>query len=573
MGEQILEALNSVNGILWGPGTLYLLLAAGLLFSIWTKLCHFRILTHGWAVIRGKYDNPDDPGAINHFQALSAALSGTIGLGNIGGVALAVGLGGPGAVFWMWIVGLLGMSLKMVEITLAMLYRNTDDPDNPHGGAMWVIDKTLGARGGKRWVLAKILGGFFCVALLLWAMIGGNVFQSWNVAELTNTYFGVPQIGTGIVLAILVGMVIIGGIKRIGHVAGKLVPLMCVLYLLSALAVLALHVTEIPAMLALIVKHAFTPTAPAGAFVGGGVMLAFSEGMKRALFSNEAGTGSAPIAHAAAKTDEPAREGIVGGMGPFIDTLIICTLSALVIIATGTWNREPLGEIEGEVRLISSAQQSQLIAPTEITTLPELPTWDAYQPGAAVFFVITVPDDKHPTQRQRVKLRGELVADELGNLNRIEWEQPPAGAGWIKNADGSDDTRVFRDFKGASLTSHAFDRAFPGLGKWLVTIAAALFALSTVITWSYYGEQCIFYLFAGRGLLLYKLIFLALVITGPEMVKTGEDLGILLSFGTGWALIANMIIVLSMGYLAVRSINDYLRRLKRGEFEINEKTR
>ena len=312
--ETIMSGMESVSNFLWGPWTPWVLLGTGLLFTIWSRFTQYTALTHGFAVVRGKYDDPNDPGAINHFEALSAALSATVGLGNIGGVALAIGMGGPGALFWMWIVGLLGMALKSVEITLAMMYRNVDDPENPHGGAMWVVDKVLGSKGGV-WVgIAKGIGIFFCITLLISSFTGGNMFQSWSVTQLTEGYFGVSKWTTGIIMAVLVGMVIIGGIKRIGSVAGKLVPFMCATYLVAAFAVLGVNIGELPAMFKLVFTSAFNPTEATGAFLGGSMGYAFMEGMKRALFSNEAGQGSAPIAHAAAKTDEPAREGIVGGM-------------------------------------------------------------------------------------------------------------------------------------------------------------------------------------------------------------------------------------------------------------------
>jgi AGCS family alanine or glycine:cation symporter len=371
--KQLMETICHINDFLWGAWTLYVLLGAGIVFTLWTKFSQFKVLTHGVAVTRGKYDNADDPGAINHFQALSAALSATIGLGNIGGVAVAIALGGPGALFWMWIVGFFGMALKAVEITLAMLYRNTEDPDDPHGGAMWVIHNTVGAKGGFSLVLAKTLGVTFCITMLIMTMAGGNMFQTWNVADLTLNYFGVPKIVTGIALAILVGLVIVGGIKRIGQVAARLVPIMCILYLLSSLAVLAVNVQEIPSMFALIFRCAFAKTEAAGAFLGGTFGFVFAQGMKRALFSNEAGLGSAPIAHAAAKTNEPAREGIVGGMGPFIDTICICSLTALVIISTGTWNRGPIGEMTGVVELVKNEGKVELVAPGNVSALPELP--------------------------------------------------------------------------------------------------------------------------------------------------------------------------------------------------------
>ena len=268
--EGINSFVSALNGYLFSNYTVYALLITGVIFTVWSGFGQFRALTHGVSVIRGKYDKKDDPGAINHFQALSAALSATVGLGNIGGVALAVALGGPGAVFWMWVIGILGMALKMTEVTQSMIYRNTDDPDNPHGGPMYVISE-----GFKKWGLGRlgtILGGVFCVTLLISAVTGGNMFQAWNVAEVTHQYFPkVPKIAIGIFLAVVVGMVIIGGIKRIGAVAGKLVPFMCALYLGAGAYVLIVKWDQIPGVLALIVRSGvgLETASPVGAFVGG----------------------------------------------------------------------------------------------------------------------------------------------------------------------------------------------------------------------------------------------------------------------------------------------------------------
>ncbi len=563
---QLMETICHINDFLWGAWTLYVLLGAGIVFTLWTKFSQFKILTHGVAVTRGKYDNADDPGAINHFQALSAALSATIGLGNIGGVAVAMALGGPGALFWMWIVGFFGMALKAVEITLAMLYRNTDDPDDPHGGAMWVIHNTVGAKGGFSLVVAKTLGFTFCITLLIMTMAGGNMFQTWNVADLTLHYFGVPKIATGIALAILVGLVIVGGIKRIGQVAARLVPIMCVLYLLSSLAVLAVNVQEIPSMFALIFRCAFAKTEAAGAFLGGTFGFVFAQGMKRALFSNEAGLGSAPIAHAAAKTNEPAREGIVGGMGPFIDTLCICSLTALVIISTGTWNRGPIGEMTGVVELVKNEGKVELVAPEQVSALPKLPIGETWKVNTQVFFLLRIPVDQEGAWKH-IRIYGTIQGDRLGKSRTIEWEEIPVGAQWVLDKEGKTVKGVFRNFAGATLTGHAFDRAFPGLGKWLVTLAAWFFAVSTMISWSYYGEQGVVYMFGKRSVLPYQLIFLLLAVVGAFLVKNNTELGALADFGTGWMLWANMLIVLTMGHLAVKSLDDYFKRLEAGAFQ------
>ena len=569
-------------GYLWSTPTFFFLMGAGVLFTVWVPVRIYMMtrslrsaaigmppvtaLTHGVQVTRGIYDNPDDPGAISHFQALSAALSATIGLGNIGGVALAIGVGGPGALFWMWAIGLLGMTLKTVEITLAMLYRNTDDPENPHGGAMWVIDQTLGKKGGALGSLGKAMAVFFCLTLLISTFTGGNMFQSWNVADLTNVYFGVPQVGTGIVLALIVGMVIIGGIKRIGNVAGRLVPFMCILYVLASLAVIVVNWRQLPGLLALIVYDAFNSTDAVGAFVGGSAYWGFTIGLKRALFSNEAGQGSAPIAHSAAKTDEPAREGIVGGIGPFIDTIIVCTLTALVILSTGTWNRDPLGELSGSsTQIVGQGENARLDVPTSVGALPELASWENWQAGMQVFLLVEVLDEDEAGTTRR-KVLGTIEADESGEASTISWDPLPAGARWTTRDDGTPETAVYRDFKGASLTAHAFDRAFPGLGKFLVTLAAWLFAISTMISWSYYGEQGVVYMLGDRAILSYKLIFCLAAILAPALVSTDIELGNLADFGTGWMLWANMPIVLLMGGYAVRAFADYMQRLGAGEF-------
>ena len=256
--DGLMELLGTIGGILWGPWTPWALLTAGVLATVFTRFTQVTAMTHGVAVVRGVYDDPNDPGAINHFQALSAALSATVGLGNIGGVALAIGAGGPGALVWMWIVGFFGMALKTVEITLAMMYRNTDDPENPSGGAMWVVDKVIGGKGGIWIPIAKVIGIFFCITLLISTFTGGNMFQSWSVATLTQEFFGVDKLISGIMLAVIVGLVIIGGIKRIGNVAGRLVPFMCAIYVLAALAVLAMNVTELPGLFGDIFRSAFS---------------------------------------------------------------------------------------------------------------------------------------------------------------------------------------------------------------------------------------------------------------------------------------------------------------------------
>jgi AGCS family alanine or glycine:cation symporter len=517
------------------------------LFTVWSGVSQYRALTHGPRVLRGVYDDPNDPGAINHFQALSAALSATVGLGNIGGVALAIALGGPGAVFWMWIIGFLGMSIKLTEVTLSMLYRNTDDPENPHGGPMWVVSKALERRGmGK---LGRTIGVIFCLTLLVSTTTGGNMFQAWNVGELTEEYFSVPSWITGIVLAVVVGAVIIGGIKRIGKVAATLVPLMVALYLIAGFYVLAVNIDQVPTMFALIVKSAFLPTEAGGAFIGGTAASAFLFGLKRAAFSNEAGQGSSPIAHSAAKTDEPVREGIVAGLEPFIDTVMVCTFTALIILSTGIWNRAPDVPLQPLPAVVQSESSWQFAE----TPLPGH-DWVA---GDKTTMVV----EAHQNPATGLTLhRVEGMVQAKGSDFTATWA-PFASPVEPAIVGGG----LYRSYVGATLTAKAFDSVAPGLGKWLVSIAAWLFAISTMISWSYYGEQGMVFLAGEKSVLGYKLVYCLLIIVATlGLVQTDTDLDNVTGIGTGVMLFANIPICWFFGYQAMRAYREYISRLKSG---------
>jgi len=581
--------IEEIGVLIWSPPTFIGLLGAGVLFTLWTRFTQYRVMTHGIDVVRGIYDDPDDPGAINHFQALSAALSATVGLGNIGGVALAISLGGPGALFWMWVVGFFGMALKTIEITLAMMFRDTSDPDNPSGGAMHVVRHVLGKKGGGWAKLGSIIGGLFCVTLIISTITGGNMFQAWNVAGLTQSYFGVPKVATGIILALVVGMVIIGGIRRIGSVAGKLVPLMCLLYLISGIAVLVVNAAEIPATFALIFQSAFGPTEAEGAFFGGTLGFAFMVGMKRALFSNEAGQGSAPIAHAAAKTGEPAREGIVGGIGPFIDTICICTLTALVILTTGTWNRDAMGGMGAPLALeVEDETESSFVYSVSTEAgIGDLPSQrhGPWSVGDKMFVIADVAGvTSADTGGSRIKISGKIVvsdtdaavdaAEELSirwdqvKLDKTKWQGIP-GEITIHQVEGGG-AGVYKEHEGAQLTATAFDRVFDGLGKYLVTLAAWLFAISTMISWSYYGEKGVTFLVGEGGVLPYKIAFLILAILGAASIEDTSQMLLLADLGTGTMLVVNIPIVILLGGLAVKSLRDYDRKLQAGGFPRND---
>ncbi len=578
--DQLWNVLNSINAVIWHNYVLYIVLGVGVLFTFWTGFCQFRSLTHGISVTRGKYDDKDDPGAINHFQALSAALSATVGLGNIAGVGVAVALGGPGAVFWMWMVGVFGMALKTTEVSLSMLYRNTTDPDNPHGGPMFVA-----SQGFKKWGmggLGKFIGGIFVVTLLVSTITGGNMFQAWSVGEITENYFNIPSIVTGIILCLLVGMVIIGGIKRIGAVAGRIVPLMCVMYVLAALVVLVMNAGEIPEMLKLIVTRAFSPAEAEGAFLGGTAGYALLWGMKRALFSSEAGQGSSPIAHSAAKTHEPVREGVVAGLEPFIDTIVVCTITALVILTTGSHNRGPEATFAAPVAVVAydadaDGTQDLNDADTPLwtidsTNLPtradEAVTVSGKWKGNEDVFVIVHAHDNSNTGLNLHRLAGTVQIDGQGDPASIEWISFASDVPPTIDAPAQD---LYVEYPGPSLTGHAFDTAIPGLGKWLVTLAAWLFAISTMISWSYYGEQGIVFLFGEKAVPLYKILYcVAIVIACAGFITTDAQLDAITALGTGVMLWANIPIMLIFGAIAMKAYHSYGGKLKRGEFKSEE---
>lgn len=588
------DTMGAINGVIWADWVLYAVLGVGVLFTIWSGFSQYRALTHGTAVIRGKYDNKNAPGAINHFQALSAALSATVGLGNIGGVAVAVALGGPGAVFWMWVVGFLGMAIKTTEVTLSMLYRNTDDPENPHGGPMFVAQKAFKQIGlGK---LGTVIGGIFVITLLISTITGGNMFQAWNVSEITKNYFGVPTIACGIILAVLVGMVIIGGIKRIGAVAGRIVPLMCGIYILAALVVVIINIKVVPEMFVLIITEAFSPTSANNAFLGGTAGYALLWGMKRALFSSESGQGSAPIAHSAAKTNEPVREGVVAGLEPFIDTIVVCTLTAMVILTTGTWNREHEIKLDTPIEIVAvDGKANTWTVVTEANGIKgRLPgrTAEAFAISGPLndksqVFVLVDAHKNSNTGLTFHRIYGKIRVDNYASNNpagpgtsrphdsvAVEWEEFVTEEGITPTAavigDRSRELEVFMDYSGATLTGHAFDRAIPGMGKWMVTLVVWLFALSTMISWSYYGEQGVVYLFGSKEIvtLTYKVIYcIAIVIASAGFITTDAQLDEVTALGTGVMLWANIPIMLIFGGIAMKAYHAYIKRLKSGELD------
>jgi len=542
--------LEQVNAVMLSVPVLATLLGTGVLFTLWSGFSQYRALTHGVALVTGRgIDTRGGQGALTHFQALTAALSGTVGLGNIAGVAIAVEFGGPGAVFWMWVVGIVGMALKSTEVTLAMLYRDMSDPDDPHGGTMYVCRRGLAAMGPLWGALGKIAGAFFCIAMLTFAVTGGNMFQAWSVADTTQAYFGVPQWISGTILALLVALVVLGGVKRLGKTADKLVPLMCLVYVVAGLYVLSTNAQALPDIFRLIFRSAFAPAEAVGAFTGASLGMAFIFGMKRALFSSESGLGTAPMAHAAVKTPEPVTEGVVAGLEPFVDTLVVCTITALVILSSGVWNRGPVGAwaVPPAMAQVQPGEWEPAVR--------ELPTQstETFRPGDPVFVMLEIDGE-------RARLYGEVAVLESGI--GIRWQRHVGVSTPVLVEPG-----LFVDYRGSTLAAKAFDTAHDGLGKWMVTTAVWLFALSTIITYGYYGEQGMRYFgVKDRGVLVYRLLWCVLVaVTCLGFIRTAREVDTLSTVALGFMLAVNLPVMLLLGTRAMGAWHDYFRRLKRGE--------
>ena len=585
MIESFMSLIADIGNVLFHEYMIYVLLAMGVGFTLFSGFSQYFALTHGVNVVRGKYDTEGGEGAISHFQALSAALSATVGLGNIGGVAMAIYTGGPGAVLWMWVIGIVGMAIKHVEVTQSLLFRDVSDPDNPAGGPMFVAKKGLRNMGFG--TIGMALGGIFVVTLLISATTGGNMFQAWNVAESTYDAFKIPRPVSGIVLALLAAFVLVGGIKRIGSVAGKLVPFMCGIYLLAGLSVVVMYLGDIPAMFALIWKHGAPqflggePAAATGAFIGGSLGYAMQRGIERALFSSEAGQGSAPIAHSAVQTKEPVREGVVAGLEPFIDTLVVCTITALVILSTGAWNRDAEATVPTDAITFAAAPTEEDAWVATLDTLPErteaareilnLEDGQHWRDGDEIFFLVRTKASEN-TGTDLARVYGEVEVLENGpsvSFDPITSTAKPTLAEEVE-------VGLHGKYEGAALTAHAFDRAFAGVGigglgvgQLLVTFSAWLFALSTIISWCYYGESGIVWL-GGRKLVpLYRFFYSGLVLLATMPFIGVSEIDTLSVFGNGMMIWGNIPIMLIFAPYALRAFADYKRRLRAGEFDSN----
>ena len=331
------DLMSTIAGALWATPLVVLLLGGGIFFSVYSRLTPLMYFKHAIDILAGKYDSEDDPGQITHFEALSSALASTVGMGNIAGVAVAIHTGGPGAIFWMWLTAILGMSTKFFTCSLALMYRGKDDEGEIQGGVMYFIEEGLGSKFRPLALMFSISGAFGCITF----------FQANQLSQIIRDYIYFPaglfqsdiflgNIFTGFCVSILVGSIIFGGIKRIAKVASRLVPLMVGFYILAAVIIIFKNISEIPQIFMLILQDAFTGKSAAGGAIGSVIII----GVRRGLFSNEAGTGTETMAHGAAKTKEPIREGLVAMLGPFIDTIIVCSITAVVILTSGVYTQD-----------------------------------------------------------------------------------------------------------------------------------------------------------------------------------------------------------------------------------------
>jgi AGCS family alanine or glycine:cation symporter len=518
--ERIIATLERI--VWWGPTfgseqvpiAVIMLLGTGLFLTVRLGFIQLRRLGHGFAVTSGRYDDPNEPGDVSHFQALSTALSATVGIGNIAGVAIALHWGGPGALFWMWVTAFLGMATKFAEVTLAQHYRVVEGVDRDpakwegtvSGGPMYYIERGL----GPSW---RPLAVLFAFLLGITAFMTGNAIQANTLADTMNAQWGIPVWITGLASAAVVGLVIIGGISRIGRVTGILAPLMAAIYVGGALIIIFLHLGDVIPTFALIFREAFNPQAGVAGTGLGALLVTLMWGVRRGLFSNEAGQGSAPIAHAAAKTDEPVSEGVVALLEPFIDTLVICTMTGLVIIMTGAWDdKHPTtltlssGDISWNADQPDGSIERGIAAPPQFEVSNGLPVVQAADGPRFSWHDVRV-DQFFTDQAQTVPFTGVI--------------QPSTGRAVA--ADGQEYRQLYGNAvrNGAPLTMAAFERgigrAGANYGQMIVILGVLLFAVSTAISWSYYGDRCANYLFGSAAVVPYRIVFVIMHFVGAVL--------------------------------------------------------
>lgn len=486
----------------------FFLLGTGLFFTLYLKFPQIRYFRHALRIVKGKFDRKEDVGDTSHFQALTTALSGTVGTGNIAGVALAIHLGGPAALFWMLVTALLGMTTKFVEVTISHKYRDILPDGSVSGGPMYYMKKRLNikTKSGKFIKTGAWLGGFFAFATILSSFGTGSLPQINSISDSLFDTFGFNKIATGAILAVLLGAVIIGGIKRIAKVTSTLVPAMAVIYFIGALFVILTNAENILPSFVSIFQDAFTGSAAVGGFLGAGFAFTFNKGVNRGLFSNEAGQGSAPIAHSAAKAHEPVSEGMVAILEPFIDTIIICTLTGLVLLSSGVWNEKIYNRFEdADMSIVSgiisdSDEEARAGIRDHIFGRDELDlfTGELTVQNGEITNEVSFLHARSLAENIEVRLAEGLYTGSLEVVNgKLVREDDRQVYVWGNSLIHS-----------APLTTEAFKRSFLGdYGQYIVSIGLLLFAFSTAISWSYYGGRAVTYLFGTRYVMFYRMFY------------------------------------------------------------------
>ena len=479
-----------------------LLLGTGIFFTFYLRFPQIRYFSFALKVVRGKFDKKDDQGDTSHFQALTTALSGTVGTGNIAGVAFAIHLGGPAALFWMLVTAMVGMTTKFVEVTLSHKYREKISDGSMSGGPMYFMKnadfRLLGKKVDLKWV-----GILFAFATVLSSFGTGSLPQINSISNSMFSSFGIDKMLTGGILAILLGIVIIGGIKRIASITEKLVPFMAVVYIIGAFSVIIFNYQNIVPSFISIFAEVFSGSAAVGGFLGASISFAISRGVNRGLYSNEAGQGSAPIAHASAKTNEPVSEGLVAILEPFIDTIIICTITGLVLLSSGVWNEKH----ENTFAQADLIFLDKVYSEDNENNVKDLFNYLNGNSGISMYNgSIDVIDGKYSQEISILHARS-IAEDILFYDNNEEIFN-----GTLDIIDGKVQNDIIVKGKSlvhsAPLTAIAFDRGFFGnYGNYIVSIGLLLFAFSTAISWSYYGDRAMTFLFGAGSVLYYRIIY------------------------------------------------------------------
>jgi len=548
-----MHALNdffaTIDGYIGGSNWfVYLLLGTGLFFTLYLRFPQVRYFRHALRLVAGKYDKKGTAGDTSHFQALATALSGTVGTGNIAGVALAIHLGGPAALFWMLVTAMLGMTTKFVEVTLSHKYREFTDDGTAAGGPMYYMKNRL----NLKWMAV-----LFALATIISSFGTGNMPQINSISNSMNAAFGVPHIATGGVLAVALALIILGGIHRIAATTSKLVPFMAVLYFFGALSVILFNYENIIPSFEAIVGNVFTGSAATGGFLGATLAYAFNRGVNRGLFSNEAGQGSAPIAHASARATHPVAEGMVAILEPFIDTIIICLLTGLVLLSSGVWNEKHQNSFQGaDLVVLDSAYDESREEDRKALFNYLNPAADSeVKPYSGTLHV----DDgqiREPVSILHARsLAEDVMITEAFNGRPYEGE--------LAVEDGRIDMTAYGiDVSGKSLlhsaplTTEAFSRGFFGeFGRYIIPVSLLLFAFSTAIAWSYYGDRAVTFLWGSAYVryyrVLYVIAFFAAAIIDTTVVWTFSGIAIALM------TIPNIIGILLLHREMKETVKDY----------------